>query len=336
MLELGPGDSELFEVAIATGYSDPLTNCDTGEPGASAAVAPGHTWSSTRGRSPPRPTARCARCAPIRSPKTTGASRSRRSIVSTRLDRRLDPHPRDRLCAAGRRDRRWRGHRHRPCRCGLVVGVVETPLILKLPFTLSRGFEFQSRVWNSSPEEGSSPTPRTWRLPVGHPALLRRDQGLAATENTPSDRWSQPDGLPGDDAVGRRVGDGRLRQHAEAYAAGGSEIAASLWLPAAMTKLAQTPRAVAALDRAQTAVNARMGPIFDAGPSTPLRRGRPAAVAGARERCGDLGRCDAAAVWRSPGGGRRAATPGEEVRGADHLPLPASELVGGSRSSGRC
>ena len=258
-LELGPGDSELFEVAIATGYSDPRTNLDTGEP----EVAP---TGGTRAYFEFDPWATATEAdGTVRTVRTDPQTEEDRGVKIADEHRNLTvsiddsipiPELDYAMLAGGIGAGIVTGIVH--AGVGLVVGVVET---IKLPYTLTVGaMEYQSRVWNSFTEEEKALYTEELSTYVLAMAVGNVENGLKDAEQLKDDIdemiYGEMTRLANEWETGDYV------STAEAYAAGGSEIAASLWLPAAMTKLAQTPRAAAALERAQLAVNARMGPIF--------------------------------------------------------------------------
>lgn len=259
-LELGPNDSELFEVAIATGYSDPRTNLDTGDP----EVAP---TGGTRAYFEFDPWAIATEAdGTVRTVRTDPQSDEDRGVKLADEHRNLTVSIDDSIAIP---ETEWVmlaggigvGVVTGIARAGvgLVVGVVET---LKLPYTLTVGaMEYQSRVWNSFTDEEKTLYTQEMSTYLIAMAVGNVENGLKDADQLKDDInemvFREMTRLADEWETGDYV------SAAEAYAAGGSEIAASLWLPAAMTKLAQTPRAVAALERAQAAVNARMLPILE-------------------------------------------------------------------------
>ena len=258
-LVLGPGDSELFEVAVSTNYSDPRSNVSTGEPevaltGGTRAYFEFVPWAIATEADG---TIRTVRTDPqTDQDRGVKISDEHRELTASINDSIAIPETEWDMLAGGISIGVVKGIGR--AGVGLITGAVDA---LKLPFTLTIGaMEYQSRVWNAFTEEERRLYSEEFSTYLVAMAVGNVENGLRDADQLKDDLnemvYQEMTRLADEWETGDYV------STAEAYAAGGSEIAASLWLPAAMTKLAQAPRAAAALERAQLAVNARMGPVF--------------------------------------------------------------------------
>ena len=157
---------------------------------------------------------------------------------------------------------------------GIGVGVVEglygagvmfvqsIPDIIRMPFTVVAGVsEYQSRVWAAFTEEEKAYVVDSmvfWIVPV-----LKKNYELAVQDgpelyNQVHDyvETAMTD-LANEWETGDAVSVARL------YTKYGSEAIGSVALPLALTRLAKTPQAVAALNRAQAALQVRMAPVMN-------------------------------------------------------------------------
>lgn len=151
-LELGPGDSELFEVAVSTNDSDPRSTVSTGEPevartGGTRAYFEFVPWAIATEADGTRRTVRT-------DPQTdqdrgVKISEEHRELTASIDDSIAIPETEWDMLAGGISLGVAKGIGR--AGVGLVTGAVETR---KLPFTLTIGaMEYQSRVWNAFTEE---------------------------------------------------------------------------------------------------------------------------------------------------------------------------------------
>jgi PKD repeat protein len=140
----------------------------------------------------------------------------------------------------------------------LVYGLVD---IAKMPYTVLRAAaEYQSKVWDSfTPEEREQFLTENSFLIV---SILQRNVQLGLKDS--KELYDQVYDYTGKMLTGmaNEWETGDYAGTAEAYAKFGGEAIGSVALPFALTKLAQTPKAAAALGRLQAAVQTRMAPVF--------------------------------------------------------------------------
>jgi PKD repeat protein len=135
------------------------------------------------------------------------------------------------------------------------------PDLVKMPYTIIRATAaYQSKVWDSFTEAERDLFVDEWSFLIV--SVLQRNvtMGLRDTDALYDEVNAYVGKTMIDLANEWETGD--YVSVAEQYTSVGSEIIGSVMLPIALAKLAKTPRAAAALARAQKAIQARMAPLL--------------------------------------------------------------------------
>jgi LPXTG-motif cell wall-anchored protein len=256
-IELDPGESQTFQVRIATSYSDPRGR-NVQPSGGTRAIVAFEPWAKITESDG---STSIARTYAVDGPQQEADAEVK--ATADDLDHRIsidDSFPVPQVNQLGI----WGG---------VMIGAVEgignlaitsiyaIPDLVKAPFSVLRGaFEYQSKVWDSfTPAERDQFVDETSFLIL---SILQRNVELASKDA--AELYDEVDAYVGTLLTEMQneweVGD--YATTARKYAAFASEQIGSVAAPYAFARLAKTPAALAAIERAQVALQSRMAPVL--------------------------------------------------------------------------